>query len=62
MDGLRTSHPIYVPVNNPDQINEIFDSIQLQQGRDIFNFPIVYLRLLGVIRVKVVLHSMCLLL
>ena len=27
MDGLTTSHPIYVPVESPDQINEIFDSI-----------------------------------
>ena len=26
-DGLVTSHPIYVPVNNPDEINEIFDRI-----------------------------------
>lgn len=27
MDGLTTSHPIYVPVESPDQINEIFDNI-----------------------------------
>lgn len=27
MDGLTTSHPIYVPVESPDQINEIFDHI-----------------------------------
>ena len=27
MDGLTTSHPIYVPVESPNQINEIFDSI-----------------------------------
>ena len=27
MDALVTSHPIYVPVNNPDEINEIFDAI-----------------------------------
>ena len=26
-DGLVSSHPIYVPVNNPDEINEIFDTI-----------------------------------
>ncbi len=26
-DGLGTSHPIYVPVNHPDEINEIFDKI-----------------------------------
>uniref|UniRef100_A0A2C9M3E9 Uncharacterized protein n=1 Tax=Biomphalaria glabrata TaxID=6526 RepID=A0A2C9M3E9_BIOGL len=26
-DGLVSSHPLYVPVNHPDEINEIFDSI-----------------------------------
>ena len=26
-DGLANSHPIKVPVNYPDEINEIFDSI-----------------------------------
>lgn len=26
-DSLATSHPIYVPVQHPDEINEIFDSI-----------------------------------
>ena len=26
-DGLVTSHPVYVPVYNPDEINEIFDAI-----------------------------------
>ncbi|XP_062585470.1 uncharacterized protein LOC134247152 isoform X2 [Saccostrea cucullata] len=31
-DGLTTSHPIYVPVSNPDQINEIFDDISYQKG------------------------------
>lgn len=27
IDCLVTSHPIYVPVQNPDEINEIFDTI-----------------------------------
>ena len=27
VDGLANSHPIYVPVNHPDEINEIFDRI-----------------------------------
>ena len=27
LDGLTNSHPIKVPVNHPDEINEIFDSI-----------------------------------
>ena len=26
-DGLANSHPIFVPVNHPDEINEIFDRI-----------------------------------
>ena len=26
-DGLGTSHPIYIPVYNPEEINEIFDKI-----------------------------------
>lgn len=26
-DSLATSHPVYVPVNDPDEINEIFDHI-----------------------------------
>lgn len=26
-DSLVTSHPIYVPVDNPDEIHEIFDAI-----------------------------------
>lgn len=32
-DGLVTSHPIYVPVNNPDEINEIFDRISYAKAR-----------------------------
>lgn len=27
LDALVTSHPILLPVNHPDEINEIFDSI-----------------------------------
>lgn len=27
LDGLTTSHPVYVPVGHPDEINEIFDRI-----------------------------------
>ena len=26
-DGLISSHPVYVPVYHPDEINEIFDRI-----------------------------------
>ncbi|KAI8740092.1 aminopeptidase N, partial [Biomphalaria glabrata] len=31
-DGLVSSHPLYVPVNHPDEINEIFDSISYTKG------------------------------
>lgn len=27
LDSLSTSHPIFVPVTSPDEINEIFDEI-----------------------------------
>ena len=27
IDSLSSSHPIYVPVSHPDEINQIFDSI-----------------------------------
>ena len=26
-DGMGSSHPIYIPVYNPEEINEIFDKI-----------------------------------
>ncbi|KAH3881111.1 hypothetical protein DPMN_005033 [Dreissena polymorpha] len=32
IDALVTSHPIYVPVFNPDEINEIFDTISYSKG------------------------------
>nr|XP_022306251.1 aminopeptidase N-like isoform X1 [Crassostrea virginica] len=34
-DGLVTSHPVYVPVAHPDQINEIFDRISYGKGASI---------------------------
>ena len=33
LDGLANSHPIKVPVNHPDEINEIFDSISYNKVR-----------------------------
>ena len=33
LDGLANSHPIKVPVNHPDEINEIFDSISYEKVR-----------------------------
>ncbi|XP_060551724.1 aminopeptidase N-like isoform X2 [Ruditapes philippinarum] len=32
IDSLTSSHPIYVPVQNPDEINEIFDTISYAKG------------------------------
>ncbi|XP_063963335.1 aminopeptidase N-like [Lytechinus pictus] len=34
-DALGTSHPVQVPVNHPDEINEIFDSISYSKGASI---------------------------
>ncbi len=33
-DGLASSHPIFVPVSHPDEINEIFDQISYKKVRD----------------------------
>ena len=27
IDGLMSSHPVYQPVNHPDQISQVFDTI-----------------------------------
>ena len=35
LDGLENSHPIEVPVNHPDEINEIFDTISYAKGASI---------------------------
>ncbi|XP_052787465.1 aminopeptidase N-like isoform X1 [Mya arenaria] len=34
-DGLISSHPVYVPVSHPDEINEIFDRISYAKGASI---------------------------
>ncbi|KAL3884512.1 hypothetical protein ACJMK2_024647 [Sinanodonta woodiana] len=34
-DGLYSSHPVYVPVSHPDEINEIFDRISYGKGASI---------------------------
>ncbi|XP_052090870.1 uncharacterized protein LOC127727793 [Mytilus californianus] len=34
-DGLATSHPVYVPVYNPSEINEVFDAISYDKGASI---------------------------
>ena len=33
VDSLASSHPLYVPVQHPDEINEIFDSISYGKVR-----------------------------
>lgn len=35
-DGLATSHPIYQPVNNPTEINQLFDSISYKKVNNLF--------------------------
>lgn len=32
VDALETSHPISVQVNDPEQINELFDRISYEKG------------------------------
>lgn len=33
LDALSTSHPISIKVNNPDEINDIFDRISYSKGK-----------------------------
>lgn len=42
-DSLRTSHPIQVPVNDPYEIEEIFDSISYNKGASIIRMLHDYL-------------------
>lgn len=37
LDALESSHPISVPVNHPDEINEIFDRISYGKGKKLWN-------------------------
>lgn len=32
LDALKTSHPVHVPVYDPDEINEIFDLVSYEKG------------------------------
>lgn len=32
-DGLASSHPVYIPVNHPDEISQIFDIISYSKVR-----------------------------
>jgi len=35
LDALESSHPISIPVNHPDEINEIFDTISYKKGASV---------------------------
>lgn len=35
LDGLRSTHPIEVPVDDPDDINQIFDAISYSKGASV---------------------------
>ncbi|XP_054161981.1 aminopeptidase N-like [Oppia nitens] len=43
LDCLTTSHPISVPVHNPDEINEIFDRISYGKGASIIRMMAYFL-------------------
>uniref|UniRef100_T1J0H5 Aminopeptidase N n=1 Tax=Strigamia maritima TaxID=126957 RepID=T1J0H5_STRMM len=42
-DSLKSSHPVYVPVHNPAQINEIFDSISYIKGSSVIRMMVNFL-------------------
>lgn len=43
LDSLVTSHPVQVPVNRPEEINEIFDSISYSKGSSVLRMLFCYL-------------------
>jgi aminopeptidase 2 len=43
MDGLRSSHPVEVPVKRADEINEIFDAISYAKGSTVIKMISQYL-------------------
>jgi len=43
LDTLSTSHPIYIPVHNPDEIGEIFDTITYSKGASIIRMMNAFL-------------------
>ena len=43
MDGLKSSHPISIPVQHPDEISEIFDKISYKKGASIIRMMNHYL-------------------
>ncbi|KAG9292135.1 hypothetical protein G9A89_005279 [Geosiphon pyriformis] len=43
LDALRSSHPIEVPVNDPSEINQIFDAISYYKGASVIRMLSSYL-------------------
>lgn len=43
LDGLRSSHPIEVPVKNPAEISQIFDSISYSKGASVIRMLVTFL-------------------
>lgn len=43
LDGMRSSHPIEVPVKNPDEIGQIFDSISYSKGASVIRMLVKFL-------------------
>ena len=43
LDGLRSSHPIEVPVKSPAEISQIFDSISYSKGASVIRMLVTYL-------------------
>lgn len=43
LDGLRSSHPIEVPVKNPAEISQIFDSISYSKGASVIRMLVAFL-------------------
>ena len=42
---LESSHPISIPVNNPDEINEIFDGISYAKGASVIRMMANFLQI-----------------
>lgn len=43
LDALDTSHPIEIPVNHPDEVNEIFDTISYAKGASVIRLLVSWL-------------------
>ncbi len=45
VDSLATTHPVFLPVYHPDEINEIFDSISYNKVCFLYTFHSVLITL-----------------